>query len=474
LSIMAEGLNQFDDLFGQQYLPPLPTTRRIELLQTQLAMEGRCASCLRSSGSLTCTRCYAIKYCSPDCQKMGSLLEGRRGWKDHKEICNKIRALRKLTESAGDALIQEFGGAETFFKTSLVKRGLFNYVDVTEEIIDGQIIVPQNANERYILARQRLIEAYVKCGEQGFSSVAFRLAAENMLDLLCLTYKHAMGEHVRYSYCGWMVAGGMDQEALNYLCYFRYRRLSASPLPYLDLSKDEDIEGGEYLEMLKRKRNKLDWSTSQWFHDYMLIALIKYKRLQALLVQKQKSAAGWRTFLMGTNPRVGKMSAVLKIRGKNLIVEKIQRFVLNFEARVDQLTLQIQEMLTLVNLKNPLIIPGILDRNSIPEEPAYSEEGDVDDDINDLLPDDDDNEDNHGDDIHDACWALGNYGYAWNMSHAYTRVLKLFLDTGRVTVNGGRQFGTMPVEGFLQAAFDTDSNRFYGRKDDLFIGMASI
>ena len=88
-------------------------------------------------------------------------------------------------------------------------------------------------------------------------------------------------------YCGWMVAGGMDQEALNYLCYFLSRILCNQPLPYLDISKDEDIEDDSYLKLMRRKKTEMDYEADEWFHDYMLIALIKLKRLQALLVQRK-------------------------------------------------------------------------------------------------------------------------------------------------------------------------------------------
>eukprot|EP00092_Neocalanus_flemingeri_P010610 GFUD01011431.1.p1 GENE.GFUD01011431.1~~GFUD01011431.1.p1 ORF type:complete len:261 (+),score=58.27 GFUD01011431.1:2-784(+) len=256
----------------------------------------------------------------------------------------------------------------------------------------------------------------------------------------------------------------MDQKALNYLCYFRHRKLSKSPLPYLDLSKDEDIEGETYLETLKSE-NMLDFDTWSWFHDYMLIALIKYKRLQALLVQQQKVEAGWKTFLMGTHPRVGEMSTVLKIRGNSPIVEMLQSLVLTHDPRVDRLTMQIQKILSTVNVKNPLLIPGIIDCYSIPKEPVHSEEDEEDEDEYDPMND-------HEDDIQDARWAFGSYGHVWNMNKAYTMVLKLFMDTGRVTVNKD-QISIMPVEGFLQAAFDTDPSRFLGQKDDLFIGRAS-
>jgi len=473
------GMNQFDPFWppagtefdpflsprDPQYPSPLPPSRQIELVRTRVEMVGRCAACLRSTGILTCSRCWAVMYCSKDCQRIGGLLDRKRGWKDHKDVCKKIETLSKDVEAAAKVVATNFGGTETFFKTQLVKKGLFNYIEEYDDTIEAK-----NANDKYILARGRLIRAYKKCGVTSLSSLAFRLAAENMLDLLCLTYYTADGEHVRFQYCGWMVAGGMNQEALNYLCYFRHRQLSTVAIPYLDLSQDEDIEGDSYLEMLRTPKNRFDCSTLQWFHDYMLIALIKYKRLQELFVQKQKDEAGWKTFLMGTHECVGENSVVLMLRGKTLVTKKIESCVLcdNLGPRLDELAGQIQKILTAVNQRNPLIIPGILDRNSIPHEPKYDEKEDVDEDSDDGIDQGD------VDDIHDAGCAYGNYASAWYMSPAYTRVLQLFLDTGKVTAGFLGKEGSIPVEGFLQAAFDVDPSRFFGHKDDLFIGIASI
>merc|ERR1719318_2306621 len=103
------------------------------------------------------------------------------------------------------------------------------------------------------------------------------------------------------------------------------------------------------------------------------------------------------------------------------------------------------------------IIPGILDRNSIPEKPVYNRNEEVEDDY-----------------THDAYWAYANYANAWHMSPAYTRVLQLFVDFGKVAVGEHGSIPQLPVEGFLQAAFDVDPRRFFGRKDDLFIGINSI
>jgi len=462
---------------------PLSPTRKIELVRTEVSISGPCCSSqcsgcimgMRGLGKLTCSRCKAIKYCGQECQKTG--------WKEHKENCNTIKKLREETVAAGEALANEFGGTEVFLQTVLVKKGRFKYIDEPPT---------NNPNEKYILARVRLTEAYAKCGMEALSCAAFRLAAENMLDLLCLTYSERtysnptgmdVSPHkiMLRRFCGWMVAGGMDQEAINYICYFQYCRLS--PLPYLDLSKDEDIEGDSYLQMLKKPTN--DLSTWDWFQDFMLIALVKYKRLQALMIQRQKEKAIWRTFMMGTHPRAGESSVILGIRGKTPVIWRLEDFLMDqkINSRIKLLTNQLKQILTDVNEKNSLMIPAILDPRSIPEKPLLQER----DEEEDFAFDEDDELDGHSGDIHDATWGFNYYGHAWNMSSSYRRVLQLFLDFGNITMS--RKYNevkeknigdlvkgklntdscSIPVEGFLRAAFDTDPTRCFFEKDDLSV-----
>ena len=457
-----------DWVFGGPERPrPLEPTREVSLLRTEVSTDVvvKCCAC-NNTGKLTCSRCHAVRYCGQDCQRNGfaqaytSLDTGeltfkaKNGWKDHKDRCNTIRKLCKEAAAAADVLVKDFGGEETFFRTPLVKRGRFRYIEAPWG--DEPEELTTNASERYILARQKLVRAYVKCGEEGLNSTAFRLAAENILDVLCLTYNQStshQGEHVRYEYCGWMVAGGMNQQALNYICYFSHRQVSQEPLPYLDMSKDENVEGSTYLEPI---RNALMMGIEGlWFHDFMMIALIKYKRLQALMVERRKSNSIWDTFMMGTHPRAGHRSNILRLRGKYPVLELIKSGVVDqsLGQRITALAKQIQEILTAVNERNPLIIPGILDRNSIPDDPSYDEDEDADE-----L---DESFDLHDGDPHDALWAFANYGIAWNMSRAYTRVLQLFQDSGKVMVD------ETPVEGFLQAAFDVDPSDPFGA-DNVF------
>jgi len=419
-----------DSIFDVRQFPtPLPPNRRIELVRTKVDMVVPCAACWTRTASLTCSRCWAVRYCSKECQKEGGQ-DGKRGWKDHKKICNNLSKIHVKVREYAEKLVEEFGGAEEFFSSDLVKKGKLTYYSSAD-----------NTRDRYIVIRKILVDDLFWAGRENHGPLAFRLAAENMLDLMCLTYDKMRAEvGKRYTYCGWMVAAGMNQEALNFLYYFYRRKQSSQPLPYLDISKDEDVEGEDYLELMKRKKDNFEWTSDFQYHDNMLIALIKYKRVQELFVLKQKADAGWVTFLLGTDPILGSKSDVLKIGGKALVVERIKIFVFGekIAPRIDQLAEQIQKLLTAVMEENPKIIPGVMDKSSIPYPYKEKDQGDEDWDG----------------DRHEACVAYDNYASAWNMSPAYTKVLQLFLDTGRVIVdNAGDK---LPVEGLLQAAFDVD------------------
>ena len=199
---------------------PLPPSRKVRPVQTLIKKVVNGCNCCQSSASLSCSRCHAVMYCSEECQ--------RSAWRAHKEICCKIRDLAKEATDAEKFLAEQHGGLANFFDTTLVRNGTFTsffvpyYTDKSIEECKA-IWTPE---QQFIGFRQRLIEAYVECAEKTMSSLAFRLAAEKKLDQLCLTYQK---EHVLYagrmrSCCGWMVAGGMDQEALNLLNYLTSRR----------------------------------------------------------------------------------------------------------------------------------------------------------------------------------------------------------------------------------------------------------
>ena len=69
----------------------------------------------------------------------------------------------------------------------------------------------------YSQANASFQEALRKCGEESCSELAFRLEAENCLNMMRLSYRGKINEGVRNSLLGSMIAGHMDQEALNYI-----------------------------------------------------------------------------------------------------------------------------------------------------------------------------------------------------------------------------------------------------------------
>ena len=64
--------------------------------------------------------------------------------------------------------------------------------------------------------------AYSEMGEQSLSPIAFRLAAENALDLLCMTYKNAYGEAMHKKIGGWLIAGLLTTSIITNLSIFQY------------------------------------------------------------------------------------------------------------------------------------------------------------------------------------------------------------------------------------------------------------
>ena len=57
------------------------------------------------------------------------------------------------------------------------------------------------------------------------------------------------------------------------------------------------------------------------------IALVKFKRMKRVILERLEVEASWKNFLKGTNPRAGGVSVVECIRGITLVTEKIKKFV---------------------------------------------------------------------------------------------------------------------------------------------------
>ena len=434
---------------SNRYPAPLPPTRDIQLLRTQVkdcnggiqhkdATDKQIDECSKEIDASN----KEIDECNREIDAGNKEIDASNKEIDasNKELdaWNNINKFGEKTEAAIEALSEELGGIESLLLTTLVREGGFKYEDQATFEDDS----PENSQERYILARHGLIEAYRKCGEECLSSTAFHLAAENMLDLLCLTYSTSRIETERYSYnyMGWMVAGGMDQLALNMICYFHRRRLSPHSLPYLDLSNDEDIEGDDCFKLVREEKSKFD---KMWIHDYMLIALVKYKRLRALMVQRQKETATWQAFMTGMDPVMGKKSVISEIRCMTPVIERIKFYTIdeNITQRIKKVNSHIIELLSAVHVKNNALIPAIIDPGSISEQGMYFRE---------LVY--------RNNQI--AHWASNAYGYAWKMSPSYIGALKSFLLHDKVIDNfiADEEYSS-PSEGFLNESLESESTR---------------
>ena len=161
-----------------------------------------------------------------------------------------------------------------------------------------------------------------------------------------------------------LAAGGMDHKVRNY--YMRY---------FGELPRDpwEYFLNNFCLDNIRRTLNTNSW----WFIDFMAVALILYNRLKIHIVKRQKNNVKWRTFMMGTHPRAGQDSGIIRIRGIPHIIEKLELFVLgkpkHVEEPISKLSNHIQKILTAVHKKNNLIIPCIIDKSLI----SAAEAGDI-------------------------------------------------------------------------------------------------
>merc|ERR1712029_343858 len=318
-----------------------------------------------------------------------------------------------------------------------VSEGQIDWFDPAEAVEwhDGKYVcLNVTAEQYYFMTRMALTMAYANLGRKTQSKTAFRLAAENALDMLCITYKDAQGETEFKLIGGWMVSGGMDQEALNFFVYLSKRRYSKKPLPYLDIeSNDANIEDPNMWERILNLQKNLckrpEPACFPEFHLYIIGALLKYKNLQHNLMERRKSIVKWASFLMGTHLEVGHDSPVLKLRGNRTVLEKIQNMVLNKELvkRIINELVVITSFLKRIDQRSQYLIKGLLEKT-----PPKDREKLIG------VP--------HG---------TTQYKEAWEMSPAYLKILKNFLETGKIADKGWHR----PTEGFFQASVDTDPTK---------------
>merc|ERR1712029_790355 len=282
----------------------------------------------------------------------------------------------------------------------------------------------------YFIFRSQLMNAYGELGMAAQSPIALRLAADNCLDLMCMSRKSGKGEIQFKNVVGWMVAAGMDQEALNMFVYFVERRSSREPLPYLDIhSKDADLDDPDTMTMLLGNIGQKVNHYCPEMHHHIIIPLLKYNKLQQRLMERRKSIVKWKSFMMGTHPEVGSCSPVQKLGGNRKVLEKIQNMVINKGEvkKIKRDRWMITRCLERVQERRREMIDELQRSRSQIQDPEKQS----------VTP---------------------SFVAAWNMSPTYSKILKNFAETGKITDKPWHQ----PIEGFFQASVDTDPTKTYG------------
>jgi len=427
-----------------QWKPPVqPPKRKVEMFRFKIeGIAVTCSNCKKKSGTYTCSGCMAVRFCSADCLK--------EFWPGHKGACNEIKATaQKCREN-----IEKINGDGSLNYANMMKMAYKGELDWNEKNDDEDDPLPKGfftwkedrlAAQSYLMSRQSLVRKYADLGRDVQSPLAFRLAAENTLDILCMTYKNAYGEKEFKDIGNWMTAAGMDQEALNFFVYLNTRRYSKGKLPYMDLdSMNADIEDPKTLDTLLGKN--AHYHTAPFFpehHIYLIGILLKYKKLQHNMMDRRKSVVKWKSFLMGTHPKIGKDSPIQKLRGNRTALEKIQNMVVSKELanKLKKEPAVITQYLKRMEMRSKTILPKLIDRH---------------------------HEENVG-------WAKMLYGMpglfglkkmpsvryiyddAWRKSPAYHQILFKYMETGKITNKPWHE----PMEGFHQASIDTDPSKDY-------------
>jgi len=278
----------------------------------------------------TCSSCKAVRYCSKDCQK--------DEWRDHKRVCLNIKKRIQETKTASEKLMAcklEDGTIVNLFET---KIGDFAFGEDQKNDI-----------QKYVLARTNLSYAFKILAIMDLeNTVAYELAAKNMLDLMVLSYMDEnLQRNLKPITLGFLIAGDMDQEAYNLIRYFQKRNQFKKATPYL-LIEDQDIE--EVVSFDK-----------MCITDVVAISLLKYKRMKKLKDELSQLKNKWRAFRRGMHPVAGANSQVLKIRTLTPVVKKLKEFVFDKRpTRIVRLSKQVRMMLKCIEAQNEYVIPSIL------------------------------------------------------------------------------------------------------------------
>ena len=352
----------------EEFPEPLPPLNEVEVLIERSPLRIRCCAknCLDVEGTMTCSSCCAVRYCSPKCRK--------EHWKEHKTLCKEVKRskeeLVKLAEPLRSCQPQWSDHVIDMFQ----QDGRF------DQQYENGVDINSAESKDYSQANSDFQSALRKCGEESCSELAFRLEAENCLNMMRLSYRGRLTEGVRTLILGSMIAGHMDQEALNYIRqgnyiylfimlpissrYFVKRQTTTEALPYLHV-EDQDIEAE-----FKLDEDECEFPMEQ--EEHVALCLLKLKRLQALLVERQNVSARWRTTLMGTHKRIGADSPLLKIASLTPVLLNLRGYLFgNLVQRIKRLSSGIELILKSIHEENEFVLPGILEPESIPPYDPY-------------------------------------------------------------------------------------------------------
>ena len=140
---------------------------------------------------------------------------------------------------------------------------------------------------------------------------------------------------------GWMIYGKMDDLALKLLA--EYYEIEAN-----------DIEDWGFIEALMTTEDTKEDIENRPAEILTPLAVLKYNRLKALLVQRYHDNLAWMSFLMGTHTSAGAHSLVMQIRGKFPVIAKIRMYAFerDVEKRVSKLTTEIEMILAFLKGRN--------------------------------------------------------------------------------------------------------------------------
>ena len=191
----------------EEFQEPLPPLERSVVLIDQHPLRIRCCApgCHQKEGTLTCSSCLAVRYCSKKCR--------RDHLREHKALCMQV----KIRRGAVDRLARPLRNCQPPWSDHPIdmfqSNGMFDLQTVNgEDINTVESHAYREANEHFQYALE-------KCGEESRSELAFRLQAANFLNMMRLSYNGRIVEGIRTMILGAMIAGHMDQEALNYIRY---------------------------------------------------------------------------------------------------------------------------------------------------------------------------------------------------------------------------------------------------------------